>query len=232
MARETDLPEYFRSGRADILRFLPSHFSRVLEVGCGGGAFSEKLLRDDVEIWGIEPDKSAADIARGKLTKVLNATFEAAAHELPARYFDLVICNDVIEHMPDHDQFLQAIKATMTDDAVLVGSLPNIRHITALVKLLALKDFPYRNEGILDNTHLRFFTRKSIERTLRQNGYLVEALRGVNSIIKEGICRGTTMQNLFWRTFTSAVVGLSFGYYSDVAYPQYAFRASLAPKSS
>ena len=227
MPSETDLPEYYRTMRSDVLAFIPSDFSRVLEIGCSAGGFSQNLLRDGVEVWGVEPNTPAAEVARSRLTKVFNSTFEQAADQLPDGYFDLVICNDVIEHMPDHDWFLQAIKPKMTGRGVLVGSLPNIRHITALVKLLALKDFPYRDEGILDRTHLRFFTRKSIERTLRHNGYEVEALRGVNNIIAEGICRGSALQNLLWRLFTSAVVVGTLGYYSDVAFPQFAFRASL-----
>jgi len=213
--------------RSDILRFLPTRFSRVLEIGCSAGGFSEQLVRNGAEVWGIEPNTAAAEVARAKLTKVFNSTFDQAADELPTDYFDLVVCNDVIEHMPDHDLFLQRIKSTMTDKGVIVGSLPNIRHITALVKLLALRDFPYRDEGILDRTHLRFFTRKSIERTLRDNGYEIEALSGVNNIIVEGIVRGGTLQNLFWRIFTSGVVILTLGYYADVVFPQYAFRASL-----
>jgi 2-polyprenyl-3-methyl-5-hydroxy-6-metoxy-1,4-benzoquinol methylase len=227
MAIEAELPEYYRTVRSDILQFLPSEFNRVLEIGCSGGGFSEKLLRNGAEVWGVEPNTAAAEVAGKKLTRVINSTFEEAEDQLPKGYFDLIVCNDVIEHMPDHDRFLQAIKAMMKERAVLVGSLPNIRHITALVKLLAFKDFPYRDEGILDRTHLRFFTRKSIERSLRQNGYEVEALRGVNNIITEGICRGTMLQNLFWRVFTSAVVVVTLGYYADVVFPQFAFRASL-----
>lgn len=230
MTGESELSRYYSTTRADILSFLPDRFTRVLEIGCSSGGFSERLLRNGAEVWGVEPNSAAADVAREKLTRVFNSTFEHAAKDLPKGYFDLIVCNDVIEHMPDHDRFLQAIKSVMTERAVLVGSLPNIRHITALVKLLALKDFPYKDEGILDRTHLRFFTRKSIERTLRDNGYEIELLRGVNNIVTVGICGGTALQNLFWRLVTSAAVVLTLGYYADVAYPQYAFRASLSDR--
>src|SRR6476469_5166074 len=100
MQSAPDLPEYYSTHREDFLRFIPSNFTRVLEVGCGGGGFSEKLLRNGAEVWGIEPNTAAARVAGTKLTKVFNATFEGAASDLPDNYFDLVVCNDVIEHMP------------------------------------------------------------------------------------------------------------------------------------
>jgi 2-polyprenyl-3-methyl-5-hydroxy-6-metoxy-1,4-benzoquinol methylase len=227
MSNDSALSAYYTTRRSDVRRFLPDNFSRVLEIGCSSGGFGEGLLSNGVQVWGVEPNEAAAKVARSKLTRVFNATFEQAANDLPDRYFDLIVCNDVIEHMPDHDRFLQSIKSKMTERGVLVGSLPNIRHITSLAKILILKDFPYRDQGILDRTHLRFFTRKSIRRTLRQNGYKIESFRGVNSIIVEGICGGSFLQNLFWRFFTSAVVVLTLGYFADVAFPQYGFRASL-----
>jgi SAM-dependent methyltransferase len=229
-SRGVDLPGYYRTTRPDILGFLPPRFSRVLEIGCSAGGFSEGLLQNDVEVWGVEPNTKAAEVAKLRLTQVFNSTFEIASDLLPDKYFDLVVCNDVIEHMPDHDLFLEKVKSKMTDHGVLVGSLPNIRHVTALVKLLALKDFPYRDEGILDRTHLRFFTRKSIDRSLRQNGYNVEILQGINNIVTEGLCHGSALESLFWRVFTLTAVILTLGYYSDIVFPQYAFRASLSDR--
>ena len=229
---QSNLSDYYTTARPDMIQFLPRKFSRVLEIGCSSGGFSQILLKRGAEVWGVEPNKRAAEVARLTLTKVIDTTFEQASNQLPDLYFDLVVCNDVIEHMPDHDYFLQAIKSKMCEGAVLVGSLPNIRHITSLVKLLALKDFPYRNEGILDRTHLRFFTQKSIRRALQENGFDVGILRGLNNIIIKGLCGGTALQKLFWRVLTSAVVVLTLGYYSDVVFPQFGFRALLVKRGS
>ena len=94
------------------------------------------MRRQDSEIWGVEPNPEAAARASNKLDRVLTGTYDSVASELPDCYFDLVICNDVIEHMPDYDAFLEAIKLKMCPSGHVVGSVPNVRHVTCLFKLL------------------------------------------------------------------------------------------------
>ncbi len=199
---------------------------RVLEVGCSAGGFSSQIK--GAEVWGIEPNSGAAAVAATKLHKVLVGTYDDVADQLPDNYFDLVIGNDVIEHMPDHDAFFQAIKSKMAPNGRIIGSLPNVRHITALVKLLVMKDWPYSDEGILDRTHLRFFTRKSIERSLVENGYQLERIRGNNSVIKDGFVNSSPIANLVGRGVAVAAIVLTLGYYWDTQFPQYGFSARLA----
>jgi 2-polyprenyl-3-methyl-5-hydroxy-6-metoxy-1,4-benzoquinol methylase len=221
---------YFEADRREVASLLPETFSKVLEVGCASGSFSEHLALP-CDYWGIEPNNIAASIAKKRIGRVLIGTFDEVAGELPDGYFDLVICNDVIEHMVDHDTFLEAIKKKMAKGAVIVGSIPNIRHITALAKLLIAKDWPYSDSGILDRTHLRFFTAKSLRRTFDSHGYDIDVIQGLASVIRHGLCRPanplSASMDAAFRLCTLSVVVLTLGTYWDTQYPQFGFRVRL-----
>ena len=215
---------YFLASRPEVAHFLPNEFRRTLEIGCGAGGFTRTYLAAAEERWGIEPDAAAAAAARPAFTHLLQGLYDQQADALPDGHFDLVICNDVIEHMPDHDRFLQQIKRKLSPQACLVGSVPNIRHFTALAKLLVARDWPYRDDGILDRTHLRFFTEKSLNRSFIENGYAIERLEGVRSIIREGVTGLSRWKNVAARTAAALLVAGTLGYWADTQYPQFAFR--------
>ncbi len=176
----TNSSKYYQGERSEVLTFMPDTYSKILEVGCGEGDFRVNF-NNGCEYWGIEPSIDAANIAQNKLNKVLVGTYQGVSSELPDEYFDIVICNDVIEHMTDHDEFLQSIKKHMCNDACLVGSIPNVRYFWNLVNLLVKKDWKYIDTGILDRTHLRFFTHKSLKRTFIMNDFMIEKIAGINS---------------------------------------------------
>lgn len=139
--------EYYRGKRPDVGKFLPKQYARVLEIGCGEGEFVTNL-RLPCEVWGIEPCERAAKNASEKLHKVLNGLYQEVSDLLPNDYFDLIICNDIIEHMEDHDQFFESIKTKMTENAYLVGSIPNVRYVGNLFALLIKKDWKYEDAYI------------------------------------------------------------------------------------
>lgn len=174
-----DAVNYYQNYRGEMKPLLPRHYSRVLEIGCGEGYFRDNLNLEH-EYWGVEPTAEIANRATERLDKVLIGTYEEVADHIPSGYFDLVICNDVIEHMTDHDQFLQAIKSKMKPGGCLVASIPNVRHILNLFEVLVKKDWQYKNAGILDRTHFRFFTKKSLERIIVDNGYQADRFIGIN----------------------------------------------------
>ena len=214
----------FGATRSEVAALLPGSFSHTLEIGCASGDFTRRRLGAASERWGVEPNAAAADSAAPHFTRMLVGTYDAIADELPDGYFDLVICNDVIEHMPDHDRFLQDIKRKMKPGGYIVGSIPNIRHFTALVRLLLLKDFKYTDVGIFDRTHLRFFTFKSLRDSFVRNGYVIERLQGIRSIIRSGILGTSGVKKIAGQAGAAALVGLSLGYWSDTQYPQFGFR--------
>ncbi len=173
---------YYQNTRDDLIPFLPGNYHKVLEIGCGEGNFW-KLLRQDepLEIWGVEPNQNAAIVARRHAHQLYECTFDECVDGLPNNYFDLIICNDVIEHMPDHDLFFEQIKNKMNADGHLIGSLPNVRFYPVMRNLIFKKDWPYENAGVLDRTHLRFFTRKSMQRCFEEHEFNIIKLGGVNS---------------------------------------------------
>lgn len=165
--------EYYSHTRPEVFRMIDFKPQRVLEIGSGAGGFRTHF--GDVEYWGVEPVREAAEASRSRLTRVLVGFYDEVAEQIPDDYFDLVVCNDVIEHMPNVNAFLGKISAKLRAGGRLVGSVPNVRYLPVMFGYLFLKDWRYNpNGGVLDDTHLRFFTRKSLIRTLRETGWQVE----------------------------------------------------------
>ncbi len=180
-----DTKKYYKNQREEMSYFLPKKYTKVLDVGCGEGGFRKNLSHPN-EYWGVELVSAVANLASINLDKVITGTYLMAEEHLPEDYFDLVICNDVIEHMTDHDDFLERIKKKMTPDGVLVLSVPNVRYLPNLLSLVLKKDWAYTDEGILDRTHLRFFTQKSLINILKSNGYQIECIAGINAYKDSG----------------------------------------------
>ncbi len=178
----SDSADYYQNTREDLIPFIPEHYTKVLEIGCGEGNFWNLLKQQEsLEIWGVEPNPSASIIARRKAHQLYESSFDECAEGLPNNYFDLIICNDVIEHMPDHDRFFEQIKKKMSANGHLIGSMPNVRYYPVLRNLIFKKDWPYEDAGVLDRTHLRFFTAKSMRRTFEEHDFTIEKFAGVNS---------------------------------------------------
>ncbi len=171
--------QYYEFSRGEMMAFLPDEYSKALEIGCGAGAFIG-ALDPSTERWGVEQNSAAAKSAATRADKVLIGSFESVKKELPDNYFDLIICNDVIEHIEHHELFLEDLKNKLSNHGSLVVSIPNVRFLPNLLELLFRKDWRYREMGVLDKTHLRFFTRKSLIRSLEDTGWSVEKIRGIN----------------------------------------------------
>jgi 2-polyprenyl-3-methyl-5-hydroxy-6-metoxy-1,4-benzoquinol methylase len=205
---------YFKNKRQEVSALLPPDYSRVLEIGCGEGKFRENLNAAK-EYWGVELVESAAKQAENVLDRVLTGSYQEVEELIPNQYFDLIVCNDVIEHMPDHDWFLQSIQQKLKKGGYVVASIPNVRYIKNLWELLVKKDWKYREQGILDRTHLRFFTRKSMIRTLKENGFIIEQMIGLNPY---------RPHNPFsWMRYLIMMLVLG----SDIRYLQYGFRLKM-----
>ncbi|MBI5376536.1 MAG: class I SAM-dependent methyltransferase [Candidatus Schekmanbacteria bacterium] len=167
---------YYQNMRPEIVKFLPCGYSKVLEIGCGEGNFRLNL-QQDCEYWGIEPCKTVE-----KSANILTGTYEEVSGKLPDDYFDLIICNDVIEHINDTREFLLSVKKKMKKDSFIVGSVPNVRFIGNLIELLIKKDWEYKEEGVLDKTHIRFFTKKSFQRIVKDSRFIIEEIEGINGL--------------------------------------------------
>ena len=182
MISEKSEQVYFGSMRPEMVQFLPDNYSKILEIGCNVGNFRQ-LCSKPCEYWGVEPFEKAAEIAKTKLDKVLAGFYNEVENQISDNYFDLIIANDVIEHIEQPWDFLQSLKKKMAENASLVLSIPNVRYYGNLRELLREKDWKYKDTGILDITHLRFFTEKSIIRLLNENGFEIEKMLGINPMI-------------------------------------------------
>jgi len=181
MINEQSEQTYFGYMRPEMVQFLPNDYTKVLDIGCNVGNF-RKFCPKPCEYWGVEPFEKAAEVAKTKMDKVLVGLYSEAEEQIPDNYFDLIIANDVIEHIEQPWDFLQSLKKKLAKNASLVLSIPNVRCYSNLRELLREKDWKYKDCGILDITHLRFFTEKSIIRLLNENGFEIELMQGINSV--------------------------------------------------
>lgn len=168
---------YYAATRSDMLRFIDGNPRRILEIGCGAGNFSRNF--SDVEYWGIEPNKQMAIQAENIATKILLGTYDDVESLIPDFYFDLVVCNDVIEHMSDPAGFLERVKHKLSPLGKLIVSLPNLRFAPLLYNLVFHGEFEYIRSGILDYTHLHLFTQKSFTTMASSCGWNVEVIEAI-----------------------------------------------------
>jgi len=166
---------YFSYIRWDIINQVPEGNHRILDVGCGAGATLLKLkeLGKASEIFGIEINE---DIA-GKLSPLLNGIIigDIESIKLPfnEKYFDYILFGDILEHLINPDKILNQYKALLKDDGFIIATIPNIKHFNILLRLIILDEFKYVDEGILDKSHLRFFTKKEMENLFMRNKFKI-----------------------------------------------------------
>lgn len=162
------------STAAQVCRMV-GHGRKVLELGCAAGAMSAVMKGFyQCRVTGVEYDAAAAESARPHCEEVIVASLESPGWSAPlqGRRFDTVVAADVLEHLRDPGACLDELKDLLTDDARLVVSVPNIAHSGVLAQLLQ-GQFEYTEIGLLDRTHVHFFTRESLGRLLHARGFTV-----------------------------------------------------------
>lgn len=174
----TDIPAKIYAGRIDLtdrnaawtkIVELVGHSKRVLEIGCASGYMSEFLARQrDCRVTGIELNpRAAADAAAH--CEVVVADVEGDALDRIAGRFDVIICADVLEHLRDPLRVLRVLRDRLSKNGYLLVSLPNVAH-WEVRRALLFGRFDYTRTGILDDTHLRFFTYDTALRLLHDAG--------------------------------------------------------------
>ena len=129
--------DYFNHERPEMLAFLPESFKTVLDVGCGEGTFALQIKeKHKAEVWGLELMPEPGEEAKKCLVKVFVGPCENFVDDLPENYFDVIYCNDVLEHLVDPYTFLTHLKSKLTAQGVIISSIPNIRYHSAFKKII------------------------------------------------------------------------------------------------
>jgi len=178
--------------RSEMVEFLPPGATAVLDVGCSSGFFGGELRKrhEQIRLIGIDPNETAVRLARAIYDEVIVGSFPLAQNRLPdGERYDAISFNDVLEHMACPEVALTAARDLLSPTGVIVASIPNIRHISVLGPLIVRDEFRYRDSGILDRTHLRFFTARSIRRLFDSSGWQIMEMRGINRGLRVGESR-------------------------------------------
>ena len=160
---------YFAHARKEIATLLPPQCGRVLEIGCGSGATLGWLRRDQRATCtvGVEISEAEAQRARAHADEVHCLDFERVELSAANSQFDIILCLDVLEHMVNPWLVVdRLVSQYLVPGGTLIVSLPNVRHHSVVLPLLFQGRWDYQDEGLLDRTHLRFFTRDTASRLL------------------------------------------------------------------
>jgi SAM-dependent methyltransferase len=168
------LPSYSKR-RMEIAPLLPSNIDTILEIGCGAGETMSWLrsLRPVGYAAAVELSAEAGATARSVFDDVEISDIASARMAFDTDRFDLILALDVLEHLTDPDRALQALRDRLKPTGVIIVSLPNVAHYAVSMPLLFRGRWDYADEGLLDRTHLRFFTKRTALRMVEDNGLVV-----------------------------------------------------------
>ncbi len=152
---------YYNQDKIMIVSYLPEGKHVILDLGCATGRLGQSLRNANkaAELVGVEIFGPAAEEAAKRYDKVY--TIDIETFDLPYKeYFDFVVCGDILEHLKDPWEATQKIHGWLKKGGTLIATIPNIRYWRVIRDLFFYGKWEYVESGILDNTHLRFFTRK------------------------------------------------------------------------
>lgn len=170
---------YYDSYNPDLLRFIPPDAEMVLEIGCGEGALCEAYRRVNPGVvwYGVEINESLRDIAKTRIDDFNCIDIEATGDYYQYPYYDCLILGDILEHLRDPWQMLSGLARTVKPGAQVLACIPNVQHWSVIRDLLEGK-WEYTDSGLLDRTHLRFFTLDSIRTMFADAGLQVFEIVG------------------------------------------------------
>lgn len=176
---------YFSHQRKEMLDFIPSGITSILDVGCGNGAFLENFANKGIYTAGIEPNIGAAAIAKTKANLIINSKFDSlSVDEIKCKNltFDCIFFNDVLEHLYDPWDAIRLARTLLSPIGVIITSIPNILYYSNIWYIIQNQDFKYCDAGLMDITHIRFFTRKSASRMFEEEDYEILKIEGICAI--------------------------------------------------
>lgn len=185
MAHPVQQAVYVANPRNEVAGLLPAAAQTILDVGCGRGGFASSLRRaygSGARLVGLEPVLDQAETARA------SQAWDAVHHgyfpdDVPGTEgpFDLIVFNDVLEHMVDPWSALRACHDHLVPGGRVFATIPSIQYAPVLIRV-ARGRWDYTDDGTLDRTHLRFFTRATMVEMFEDCGFRVDSCTGVNSV--------------------------------------------------
>lgn len=164
----------------DVFNEITGTPKKIIEIGTGSGALAKevKAKYSDVNYVGVEVSAEYVEMSRRFCNSVYFENIENASGELLREFSsaDIVIMADVLEHLIDPWKFLKRLRGWLRQDSTLIVCLPNIQHWSVQIGLLA-GNFDYSEVGLLDKTHLRFFTRKTTVKMFAESGYVIDSIK-------------------------------------------------------
>jgi 2-polyprenyl-3-methyl-5-hydroxy-6-metoxy-1,4-benzoquinol methylase len=175
-------PGYFDNPRADYIQDLPDNpQARILELGCGAGATGALALsRGKCGAYvGVELVPEQAALAADRLTAVHVGAIEDVDLPYAPGSFDALICSEVLEHLVDPEAVVARLVRLLRPGGLVFASSPNISH-HLIIRSLIFGRFDYADQGVMDRTHLRWFTPRSFRRLFEGAGVAVDRLAPIN----------------------------------------------------
>lgn len=171
--------QYYHELRAPLISLARGNPRRVLELGCAAGQTLAYFKTRGAEYTvGVEIVPEVAELARRRpeVDEVIVGNVEQLELDYPAQSFDLIIAGHVLEHLVDPWAVLKRLHTLLKPGGQLIGALPNIRYHSVILPLLFKGTWQYQQTGIMDWTHLRFFSHATIEDLLRSTGFKIDAI--------------------------------------------------------
>jgi SAM-dependent methyltransferase len=165
----------------DLLALIPRDARHVVEVGCSGGALAREYrkLNTRCEYTGVEIDPDYAAIARSWCTRVVSGNIEGIDEAVLLTLFpsDCWVFGDVLEHLYDPWEVLQWLRKSLSSGASIVACIPNAQHWSMQARINSGR-LRYEDSGLLDRTHIRWFTKLTIDEMFGSCGFRIVDFRG------------------------------------------------------
>lgn len=189
-------------------QFFAGNKNDILDIGCGEGFFAERLARAGNKIVGVDilPDIKQRDALLKYFQADLDQGLDSMIEKIDSYKFDKVLLQDVLEHLRYPEVVLRDCVRVLKPNGQVVVSVPNIANITVRISLLFGK-FEYTDRGIMDKTHLRFFTQKTARRMLEECGYEIQ--HSLMSIVPIELILGVSAHNFWMRAVSNMLYFLT-----------------------
>lgn len=179
--------EYFSNARRDYVAELPlNRDAKILEVGCGDGATGALALQEKkCSVYcGVELSPTVVERARGRITQVVAGDVEKIELPWPPGTFDVLILSEVLEHFVDPWAVLEKLRPLMKSSGRVLASSPNVAHYKILLMLFR-GNWMLTDSGLMDRTHLRWFTPISYRELFESTGFRVDSVRELTPLTRK-----------------------------------------------